>query len=233
MSGVKQLYTLQETDVAIADKQRSLADVSAILGEDSVVAEARNRLKEEENNLDVLLKKQKELEWEVEELIEKIIHVDKQMYGGSVKNPKELSSLSEECDHFKVRRGKLEDQVLDIMTDIEVLQGKVAQKKNEFDQVEDEWKKRQDDLSAKQAGLKDELVSLEEKRRIMLLQIDKPSIELYESLKRSKQGMSVARVEQGMCQGCRINLPMTRLKQARMGQELVQCSNCGRILFVS
>ena len=40
-----------------------------------------------------------------------------------------------------------------------------------------------------------------------------------------------ARVEQGICRGCRISLPTTDLQQARSGK-LVQCSSCGRILFL-
>lgn len=40
----------------------------------------------------------------------------------------------------------------------------------------------------------------------------------------------MARVDQGTCYGCQIQLPTINLQQARSGN-LVQCSNCGRILF--
>ncbi|MEE8619379.1 MAG: C4-type zinc ribbon domain-containing protein [Dehalococcoidales bacterium] len=35
-----------------------------------------------------------------------------------------------------------------------------------------------------------------------------------------------------MCRGCRISLSAAELQQARSGS-LVQCSNCGRILFLA
>jgi predicted nucleic acid-binding Zn-ribbon protein len=36
----------------------------------------------------------------------------------------------------------------------------------------------------------------------------------------------------GACSGCRISLPMNLIQRAR-GDELVQCVNCERILYVT
>jgi len=43
----------------------------------------------------------------------------------------------------------------------------------------------------------------------------------------------VVKVERGMCQGCRISLPMSVLQKARSGFDVVQCVSCERILYVS
>ena len=43
---------------------------------------------------------------------------------------------------------------------------------------------------------------------------------------------AVARVEQGICQACRISLSASGLQHARSGQP-VQCGTCGRILYIS
>jgi predicted nucleic acid-binding Zn-ribbon protein len=48
-----------------------------------------------------------------------------------------------------------------------------------------------------------------------------------------RQGRAVAKVERGMCGGCRISLPMTVLQKARSGLDVVQCVSCERILYVS
>jgi len=44
---------------------------------------------------------------------------------------------------------------------------------------------------------------------------------------------SVAKVEGGACQGCRISLPMNLLQKARSGNSLVQCSSCERVLYLT
>jgi predicted nucleic acid-binding Zn-ribbon protein len=43
----------------------------------------------------------------------------------------------------------------------------------------------------------------------------------------------VAVVERGLCQGCRISLPMSVVQKARAGAGLVKCVSCERILLVS
>jgi predicted nucleic acid-binding Zn-ribbon protein len=53
--------------------------------------------------------------------------------------------------------------------------------------------------------------------------MDKPGLDMYETMRRSKGDEPIARVEQGMCKGCRINLPTNTLQKARTGQELVYC----------
>jgi len=63
--------------------------------------------------------------------------------------------------------------------------------------------------------------------------VDAGSARLYEALRSSRQGMAVAKVERGICQGCRITLPVSVLQKARSGAVIVQCSSCERILYVS
>jgi len=77
------------------------------------------------------------------------------------------------------------------------------------------------------------LASLEQRREDLAARIDAASLELYQDLRQKRQGRAVAKVEQGMCQGCRLVLSMTELQRARISQELVQCSSCQRILYLS
>lgn len=233
MSRVKQLYELQEIDLAIERGREALREVESQLGEDGALVEARLGLEQERKHLAELIKRQREVEWEVEELGAKVVLLEGKLYGGSVRNPKELISLNEEFEHLKRQRGDEEDRVLDIMSDVEVVQDKVAVRSREVERMESEWQEKQAQLLRGQAELSGELAELGERRQLLALQIDQASLDLYEALRITRQGEAVAKVEQGMCQGCRINLPMTKLQRTRMGQELVQCSNCGRILYVS
>ena len=55
----------------------------------------------------------------------------------------------------------------------------------------------------------------------------------YDRLRaRMPDGMAVAPVIQGRCEGCRTTLPSAEVQQARRAEELVYCSRCGRILHV-
>ena len=61
----------------------------------------------------------------------------------------------------------------------------------------------------------------------------RPALSLYKLLRERKGGVAVARVEQGMCQGCRITLAGGGAAESARSSSLVQCVSCERILFVN
>jgi predicted nucleic acid-binding Zn-ribbon protein len=119
------------------------------------------------------------------------------------------------------------------MTEVEAMQKNVSLKSREVARIDEDWRAEQATLSGEQAELNAALADLDQKRKDLISRIDAASLELYQGLRRKRQGRAVAKVEQGMCQGCRIVLPLNVLQRARIGQELVQCSSCERILYLS
>lgn len=233
MSKGRQLYELQEVDLEIEAKREALSLVENRLGESKALAEARISLAGEEERLAELQRNQRLGEWEVEDLRAKVALLEEKLYGGSVKSPRELSGLQEQVENLKRRRRGLEDKVLDIMTEVEMMHKKLSIKSGEVERIEKNWREEQASLLREQTELSAALATLDQKRKGLVSRIDVASMELYQTLRDKRQGRAVAKVEQGMCQGCRIVLPMSELQRARMGQELVQCSSCERILYVS
>ena len=233
MSKGRQLYELQEVDLEIEAKSEALAGVESRIGESEALAEARALMAREQERLAELDKNQRLGEWEVEDLRSKTAGLEQKLYGGSVINPKELMSLQEQVEHLKKERRGQEDKLLDIMTEVEATQKRIAGKRNEIEKTEENWRQEQSSLLREQSELMASLASLEQRREDLAARIDAASLELYQDLRQKRQGRAVAKVEQGMCQGCRLVLSMTELQRARISQELVQCSSCQRILYLS
>jgi predicted nucleic acid-binding Zn-ribbon protein len=233
LSNVRRLYELQEIDLAIKNNKKSISDIEGKLQDDSTVVEAKAKLEEEESRLSEMRKTEKQLDWDIEELSVKMKDVDSQLYGGSVKNPKDLASLNEELEHFKQRRGIMEDGLLDLMTDLEQQQHAFDYAKSELEKTQVEWQDNNGHLVEDRDRLNNETAELEGKRKDAASQVDKSDLVIYERLRKTKGGEAIARIEQGMCRGCRINLPTHTLQKVRTGQELVYCTNCGRILYIS
>jgi len=229
----RQLYELQEVDLEIGAKREALASVESQLGESVAIVEARATLAKEQECSTELEKAQRLGEWEVEDLRSKAAPLEAKLYGGSVRNPKELMDLQEQVEHLKKARRDCEDRVLDIMAEAEVAQVRVDTRATELKKMGEDWLGEQSRLSQERADLSASLALLEQKREELAARIDSAVLELYQNLIGKRQGRAVAKVEQGMCQGCRIVLPMSELQRARIGQELVQCSSCERILYVS
>ncbi|MBN1643582.1 MAG: hypothetical protein JW856_02010 [Dehalococcoidales bacterium] len=231
MSIARDLYQLQEIDLALEANSQAQTRASAQLGESQTVLKARARLADEKKRLEDLNHKQKSIDWEVDDLTNKIKEIDKKLYGGKIFNSKELASLQQEADDFKKSRSGLEDKELELMDEVELAQKNIAADTEELAKLEAQWQEQQKQLTAELEQLKAKNAELTNRRQQMVEPIEAGSVSIYQEL-RKRKGTAVAKVERGTCQGCRIVLPNSDLQQAK-GGGLVRCSSCGRIIYLA
>lgn len=227
------LYALQETDSAIDAARATLAELEEQLGESEELIAGRQAVEEERDALKSLTSQQRELEWQVDDLRGRLSDVEGKLYGGTVRNPKELASMQEEANILRGQLRRQEDELLDLMVRVDERQAAVRGAEESLAEVEGRWGEDQKELVSRQGRLEEELAGLEERRQRQSGLIEAKALALYETLRERRQGRAVAKVERGMCQGCRISLPMTILQKARSGFDVVQCVSCERILYVS
>jgi predicted nucleic acid-binding Zn-ribbon protein len=231
MSVAKQLYELQELDLEIDSQEQALAQATSQLGESQALLRAQGQLQSEQKRLEELQRKQRSAEDEIEDISTKLAPAEKKLFSGDIKNPKELSNLQHEVEVLKAKRNQMEEKALEIMEQVELGETSVAGTSRELEKVKAEWQRQQQALADSIERIKAALADLKGKRQLLLGELSPQVVELYQGL-RKERGTAVARVEQGICRGCRISLPITELQQARSGN-LVKCSSCGRILFLA
>jgi predicted nucleic acid-binding Zn-ribbon protein len=132
---------------------------------------------------------------------------------------------------LKTRRGQLEEKALGVIDQVEQSEAAVASISGELKTLTADWQRQQKQLADEKTKLQTALADLKGRWQILSAEIEPETIEFYQQLRKGK-GTAVARVEQGICRGCRISLPTTDLQRAR-GNKLVHCSSCGRILFLA
>jgi len=231
MSVAKQLYELQEVDLELEANEQALKQAVSQLGESQAVLGARSQLTSERQRLEELTKQQHSLEWEIDDIGDKLLALEKELYSGRIRNPKELTNLQHETTGLKVKRSELEDTALEIMEQAEGSAARVNTLKSELEQLEAEWQSQQRKLTADMEQLNAKLSDLRHRRELLSAEVDPQVVESYDEL-RKLRGTAVAKVEQGVCQGCRISLSNAELQRARSGS-LMHCSSCGRILFLA
>ena len=227
----RQLYQLQDIDLEIESNERTLSQISRQLGESEIVVKTQNQLQSEQQRLEELKRKQHSAEWEIDDVVTKLTAAEEKLFSGEIKNPKELTNLQHEVDMLKARRDQLEEKALEVIDQVELSETSVARISSELETLKAEWQRQQQQLSNELERLKAILSDLRHKRQLLTEEIDPRTVEFYQELRREK-GMAVARVEQGICRGCRISLPSADLQRVRSGN-LMQCSSCGRILFLA
>jgi predicted nucleic acid-binding Zn-ribbon protein len=231
MSIAQQLYQLQVLDLALSTNEQSQVRIKGQLGGSQEIARLKAKLTTEQKQLEELERQQHAAEWEAGDLTVKLSATEEKLFGGQIRNPKELTNLQREDDELRTRRTEMEDRALEVMGQAEVTTSEIAALTEELNRLEADWRAEQEKLSMELEGLKVANTKITRERQQIVAGIVSETIGIYEQI-RSQKGTAVARVEQGTCRGCQITLTTTELQQAR-GSGLVRCGSCGRILFLA
>ncbi len=231
MNVVKRIFELQQVEISLASLEKRLADVNAHLSYNERYEKTGDLYKAARQKLEEMERQYKRSEAEAEELRKTISSVEDKLYGGKVKNPKELMGYEQELEGLKKKLNKMDDGILAMMEQIESEKSNVARLNSAFKEAEETWLKEKEELQRQSDEIKNEIYQKGVRRSEILASIDAASLAVYEDVKRHR-GQAVVRVEQGRCMGCRVTLSLSELQRVR-GNSIVRCSNCGRILFLS
>ena len=159
--------------------------------------------------------------------------LEKRLYGGSIRNPKELESLHGELEYAKQQAAASEEHLLNLMMTLDESEKTTAESRAELKRLESARAVTLTTLNNERIALGEQLELLKAKRGQLTSGFASVPLAQYERVRSAYQGHAVAKVERGRCTGCRIALPTGDLQQARTAKDLVICSSCGRILYVS
>jgi predicted nucleic acid-binding Zn-ribbon protein len=230
MSLAEQLYKLQQVDLELQKKQQELNEIENRLSDDKALVAAESKLASQKAQLGDARKKQKNAEWELEDLQEKVRQIDSKLYSGKTKDPKELINLEKEVKGLKSQIRPKEDALLGLMSQVEEIEAKVKTTTEELERLKREWEQSQETLGQKKSEVETVLAKLRRDRNGLAQQIDSEALNTYERIKLTG-GQAVVKVERGKCQGCHITVPTSQWQKARAG-DLIQCNSCSRILYL-
>ena len=148
-----------------------------------------------------------------------------------LKTNKEYQAHLFEIEMANKKKGLIEEQILTLMERIE--QNQQAAKQFDDKAVEAERifvleKARVDSLASQYHN---ELSQLEEKRQQILERLDKTLIGRYAKLKAARKDVAIVAIRNGICAGCRLQLPPQLLAEVKRSEDLQSCSYCHRILY--
>ena len=230
MSEVLDILTLQGFDDEAAGLHAGLTDAEQRLLGDPELVESRRVLEEAEATLKAVRGDQRRLEDEVARLRDKIAPEEKRLYDGSVRSPKELTSIQHELEALTAQRSKFEDQLLEALAKLELATAARQAAAARVRHLEATWEQQSQQLRHDAARLKAAIAAVDLRRETQKAKISPRAFQMYEDLRRRKGGLAVARTQGGACTGCRVSLPDAVRKKVFSPIFIVQCPNCERIL---
>ena len=233
MTTDKQLYILQELDLALERLQEVKTEAEEELSSGLSIDHVETAFQEEEERLLEVQSQHNLQQLEVGTLRERSTRLEAQLYSGEISNPRDLESLEQEVNQV---RGLLEQQDAELLE----LSVQAEESRNRRDSLEREisdsraaWEARQAELEGQVESWKSEVETVSTQRKDLADTLDPSAVQRYEGLRRAKRGLAVAKVERGLCQACRMALPTQQQQRVRIGRQTVLCSSCGRILILS
>src|SRR5438309_1027134 len=191
MTDVAELLSLQDTDVALDRALSRLAEIEAALGESEELVAARETAADKATTAHDVRSQQKDLELAADTIRGKAAEIEKKLYGGSVKNPKELQDLDADLRSLKEQTRKREDELLALLVQIEEAQAERQAAESALAVVEAAWRRSQDELLAEKAEIEPEVESLRGIRNSQATEVDRRLISLYDLLRERRGGTAV------------------------------------------
>jgi len=231
MSLAKRVFELQQVELSIQGYGKQLEEMDLRIRHNDKYEQAEADLKVAEDGRSAIEKQYKELDAEAEALRAQVKQISDKLYGGKIKNPKELVGYEQEANIIKASLDKKDDVLLDMMEKLESGKSDIKKLQESCKAAKKAWEGEKDELRVQVDEVKRELNELEKKRSEIVASIDKDTLAAYEAVK-GRKGQAVVKVEQGRCLGCRVTLSVSELQHVR-GNAIVTCGNCGRILYLS
>lgn len=232
MSQPRQLYQLQQLDTQIDNSLARLNEIDKILSDNSTVQQAKIKLQKAEKNQQQAQIALKHAEQDVESQQTKISNNERALYGGAVKNPKELEDLQLESGALKRHLETLEDRLLEAMVAFEEAEQQHQQAAEYLDQCLEQAASENAELSKEQSELKAALEQLQADKAQQANTIDSESMKIYLDLRKSRAGIAVSEVIDNGCAACGANLTAAQAQAARSPNKITQCDSCRRILYL-
>lgn len=231
MSQPFKLFRLQQIDSHIDQVLGRLREIQAALNDKAVLNEAHQGFDEAETNLAAARKTLHRAEEIVNGQHIKIEQTEASLYGGKIRNPKELQDLQNESAALKRFLDTLEERQLEALIAVEDLEKVSKEKAIALSKVTAESEALDQKLGKEQANLTQELKRLEGERQASASSIPTDDLELYERLRQLRRGVAVAKVNVSVCSACGSVLNPALLQAARSPNHLARCDSCGRILY--
>jgi len=230
MSRAASLLQLQSIDLELDANRARLGAIEIALGDDPAVKQAQRDVVDAQAQLHAGRVVVQNLEYDGQTLGQKIAEVESRLYGGVVTNPKELQDLQNEGASLRRRREALEEKQFEAMLAVEAAEVRGAEAQHRLQQAEAAASAAHGNLREERERLRTAVARLEINRGASVAGIPAGDLELYTRLRQSKKGRAVSQLDEGACTACGVAPSSSRIQDARQGNDIILCGNCGRIL---
>lgn len=189
----------------------------------------KTHLNELEKTLKDIQMKLKEKEGELAQKEGQVKKLDGQL--SQVKTNKEYSTLQQEIASLKADNSLLEEEIIHILDEVEAVKEEARKEKEKFLMATKTHQDRDDEMIVQEKNLQARMEELKRQRLEAVAQLPPDLADLYNRIAAKKQGLALALVTGEVCTACQMQLRPQLINEIRLGEHIVVCENCSRILY--
>jgi len=221
---------LQDIDNRLADLDREIAALPKHITEiEKKLVSHERKLDADRAALAANQKERKKCETDIQTEDQKISKLKDQ--SRLAKTNEQLHAFQKEIEFLQAAIRKLEDRILELMTESEPLDRNVkaaeAALKTEKAQVEAEKEQARERTGADQKAAQD----LRKERAGIAAQMTPSVYQRYDRVRKSRRGIGVAEAIDGRCSACNLAMRLQFFQDLKKGDQIMACESCQRILY--
>ena len=197
MTSVRQLYALQELDLVLDQLRNRQQVAEEELQTEVSIGVLERALESETERITEVQLQQRHNQLEFESHRERSQVLETWLYDGSITNARDLENIQQESVNVGRMLAQEEAALLDLSIQAEESQTKCADLDRRLTETRAQWEGRRDELQQILQELAGQLGGYEDQRQKVADAVDPASLQRYETLRRSKNGVAVVKVARG------------------------------------
>ena len=145
----------------------------------------------------------------------------------------EFQAMGHEIERYENEIKKIEDQELELMMQADKIKAELVEEEKKAGATKESISRQQVDLDEKSKTLESRFQELTNERAELAAKVDEDLLDRFERLFESKGDAAIVALEHNVCTGCHMKVTTATIMHAKAGKEIVNCEQCGRILYVS
>lgn len=221
---------LQDLDKRISELQSEIAALPRhIAAIEKTLDSHIRKLEADRAALAANQRDRKRMEGDIQTQEQRISKLRDQMLGAKTND--EYSAFRHEIEFCEKEIRKLEDRILERMTESEPLDQNLKTAEAALAKEKQQVAAEQQAVHKRTALDRKTLEEVRQQRAEAAAKMDRNILNAYERLRKSRKGVAVAEALDGGCSACHMALRLQFFQDLRRGDRVMFCESCGRILY--
>lgn len=194
-----------------------------------VLARYKKTLSETKQKIEELGKQRFSLSVDLQDCSLRKEHLEKQM--DNVKTQKEYETLDKEIRDVGDKEQNLRKELNNLDRSIEQYKEDEKKSENYIEIIQQEYEEEREKMVVQEKEKTERIKELQTIEAQITPGLDTDMVFKFKRIIRSKQGIGIVAIKNGVCTGCHMILPMQFVNDVRKNERVMFCPYCSRVLY--